>query len=289
MYRKFVYIGKSFDIDNKTGAFPFLSSFDSVPATALMHRLESVNYLIAAALFLNEKLSLWVAFTALLTLLGVVAAIIVPVYLQGQSFGAFHGYLYLLLGGWGYTVSLLITKKYLVDIKMGILATSKVIIGTILFHILAVIQDGTGSMGTLYSLPLWLTMLWYGPLFVTSTYFLWLRAVKYCKPTVLSVGMNLNFVNTIVWSVLLLHKWPSLGESVGGILIVFSIISGTLETCYQPAPSSPPSVGVGTNLKDMESEGRDLLESPSIQQVGQGLAQQLDFNDTDVDAKILKY
>lgn len=128
-----------------------------------MHRLESVNYLIAASLFLNEKLNLWVAFTALLTLLGIVAAIIIPVYVQGESFGAFHGYLYLLLGGWGYTASLLITKKYLVDIKMGILATSKVVIGTILFHTLAVIQDGTASMGNLYSLPLWLAMLWYGP------------------------------------------------------------------------------------------------------------------------------
>lgn len=122
---------------------------------------------------------------------------------------------------------------------------------------------------------------------MTSTYFLWLRAVKYCKPTVLSVGMNLNFINTIIWSVLLLHKWPSLGETSGGVLILFSIVSGTFETCYQPTPS--PAVEVGGS-KGMESERKDLLKTPSIQAV-QGLVQQQhsDLDDTHIDAKILKY
>ncbi len=45
----------------------------------------------------------------------------------------------------------------------------------------------------LYSWALWRDMLWYAPLFVTSTMVLWLRALKLCSPAALSVGMNLNY------------------------------------------------------------------------------------------------
>lgn len=76
-------------------------------------------------------------------------------------------------------------------------------LGTILFHVLARLPSHHANdsseaqtqpeMG-LYSWELWASMLWYAPLFVTSTMVLWLRALKLCSPALLSVGMNSNFV-----------------------------------------------------------------------------------------------
>jgi hypothetical protein len=55
-----------------------------------------------------------------------VAAILEPHVVDGRPLVISHGYVYLLLGGWGYTLSLCITKKYLVHIPIGILALFKV-------------------------------------------------------------------------------------------------------------------------------------------------------------------
>jgi drug/metabolite transporter (DMT)-like permease len=48
----------------------------SVPATAIMHRLESVDFLLASALFLGDRPSLWVLVNGLLTVLGVVRTLV---------------------------------------------------------------------------------------------------------------------------------------------------------------------------------------------------------------------
>lgn len=94
----------------------------------MMHRLEAVNFLIVSTLFLGERHSLWIVLNSLLTVCGVIIAILEPVYSEGQSLKTALGigYIYLLLGSWGYALSLLLTKKYLVSIPVGILALFKV-------------------------------------------------------------------------------------------------------------------------------------------------------------------
>ena len=103
-------------------------SLTSVPATAMMHRLEAVNFLILGSLFLGERHSIWVVLNGLITVLGVIIALLEPIYYEGQDLKAALsvGYVYLLFGSWGYALSLLLTKKYLVQIPVGILALFKV-------------------------------------------------------------------------------------------------------------------------------------------------------------------
>ena len=82
----------------------------------------------------------------------------------------------------------------------------------------------------LYSWELWRSMLWYAPLFVTSTMVLWLRALKLCSPALLSVGMNFNYLVTVLMGILIVGKWPTPGETIGGGFILLSIVSGLVET-----------------------------------------------------------
>lgn len=215
--------------------YPPPPSRHSVSARAMTGRLESVDLLVASAIFLGHTTSPWVGANALLTVAGVVLAVAYPT-LGGQADQHSHGllgYFFLVAGGWGYTLSLIITKRFLVHIPVGLLSLFKVwgdgwtkdkdtilvvarlltdrhysytplglkskskqlALGTVLFHAISSLQHHTGQGEMdLYSWPLWRSMLWYAPLFVTSTMVLWLRALKLCSPAVLSIGMNSNFV-----------------------------------------------------------------------------------------------
>jgi hypothetical protein len=114
--------------------------------------------------------------------------------------------------------------------------TEQLALGTLLFHALSSLQHRTSTHGGggmlmgLYSWELWRSMLWYSPLFVTSNMVLWLRALKLCSPAFLSVGMNLNYFVTVLFGVLIVGKWPTKGETMGGLFILLSIVSGFAET-----------------------------------------------------------
>lgn len=226
---------------NVLGSVAYLQGLrlTSVPARAMTGRLESVDFLAASAWLLGDRYGGWVQVNASLTVLGVVTAVVFPVVVEHHPMEGKVGYVYLVLGGWGYTLSLLITKKYLVHLPVGLLSLFKLSLGTILFHFLSVWQHGqmdmpsmaSSSSSSFYYPPALLrTMLWYAPLFVTSTQVLWLRALKLCSPSVLSIGMNANFVVTVLMGGVILGKWPTVGEMVGGAFILVSIVSGVAET-----------------------------------------------------------
>ena len=245
---------------NVLGSVAYLQGLrlTSVPARAMTGRLESVDFLAASAWFLGDRYGGWVQLNALLTVLGVVTAVIFPIVVQHHPMEGKVGYVYLVLGGWGYTLSLLITKKYLVDLPVGLLSLVKLSLGTLLFHILSVWQHGkmdmpsmtsSSSSSSFYYPPALLrTMLWYAPLFVTSTQVLWLRALKLCSPSVLFIGMNANFVVTVLMGGVILGKWPTVGEMVGGAFILVSIVSGISETMLDR--------GRKEKEKDVGREGR---------------------------------
>ncbi len=241
---------------NVLGSVAYLEGLrlTSVPARAMTGRLESVDFLAASAWFLGERYGRWVQVNALLTVLGVVTAVLFPVFVQHHDPEGKVGYVYLVLGGWGYTLSLLITKKYLVHIPVGLLSLFKLTLGTLLFHVLSVLQNG--AMEGMYPRHLWATMLWYAPLFVTATQVLWLRALKLCSPAVLSIGMNANFVVTVLWGILLLGKWPTPGELVGGAFILVSILSGVVETIVNVDEAVAAAIEVAAGAREKRRQSR---------------------------------
>jgi len=131
-----------------------------------------VWFLIISIKFLNDRYSLWIGINAVLIILGVVIAIIEPAF-EGQEVKPTIGYLYLLLGGFGYVGSLYITKLFLNKIPLGIYSLFRVMLGTLFYHILAYIQGGKKGVGSIWSGELWAQMVWYGLLFVLLGQYLW--------------------------------------------------------------------------------------------------------------------
>lgn len=116
-------------------------------------RLESVDFLIASAVFLGDSHGRWVSVNALLTVVGVAAAVLFPLIWQHHDPHGKVGYLYLVAGGWGYTLSLIITKRYLVPIPVGLLSLFKVRTHHITYYVLARLALPNTSIDPTQPLP----------------------------------------------------------------------------------------------------------------------------------------
>ena len=112
------------------GPFLYLTGLAStdVPTAAIIQRLESLNFLVLSFLALGTTITKWTLFSSMLTLCGIILAIISPVFF-GNEVELAGGAILILLSGYAFSFSLLISKKYLSDIPVAILAVFRVIFG----------------------------------------------------------------------------------------------------------------------------------------------------------------
>lgn len=72
-------------------------------------------------------------------------------------------------------------------------------------------------------------MAWYGPLFVTLGQYVWLKALRLCDPSLITIFTNFMFVLNMIWAVILLGRYPTNAEYLGGAVILLSVLSGLYE------------------------------------------------------------
>lgn len=228
-------------LTNGIGAYLYLEGLmqTSVSTTAIMSRLESVWFLVLAVPVLGERVGPWVAFNALLVVLGVVITITEPLVVarSGPSPGGamLVGYVYLLMGGLACVVSLLISKRFLTDMPLGLYGVIKVALSAVFYKILSVARGlGVKSLEALWSPQLWLEMAWYGPLFVAVGQLCWLSTIARVSGTAISFGTSIMFVLNMVWAMLLLNRPPTVAELSGGAVILLSVASSLAEQRARP-------------------------------------------------------
>jgi drug/metabolite transporter (DMT)-like permease len=139
------------------------------------------------------------------------------------------GVLYLLLGGFGYVGSLFVLKAWLRGVPLGLLALFRVAVGTAFYHLLALAQGSTIGVERLYDWHLWRCMLWFGCVFVLLGQALWLLALRDCDPGLISLGTSFMFILNMIWAAILLRRYPTNGEYLGGAIIFLSVVSGLWE------------------------------------------------------------
>lgn len=112
------------------GPYLYLTGLAStdVPTAAIIQRLESLNFLVLSYFSLNTHISRWTFCNAALTLGGIVLAVISPVFF-GDTIEVTSGSLFILLAGYAFSASLLISKKYLSTVPVAILAVFRVLLG----------------------------------------------------------------------------------------------------------------------------------------------------------------
>ena len=210
----------------------FMSGLDSVTVAdaAILSRMESINILILAFVFLGHTVSAWAAFNSSLTVLGIVLTLISPLLFFQQSADFSTGNVYILASGWCYSISLLISMKTLTTLPVAVIAIFRVAVGTVMYHFLVLFMGD--DVMELYSLKLWTYMLPYGIVYVFGGQVFWLLALSNVSSLTLSVGTTCLFLLTIMWSVFLLKQVPTSSQWVGVGVISLSIASSVAEKLY---------------------------------------------------------
>lgn len=210
------------------GPYLFLTGLTTtdVPTSVIIQRMESLNFLVLSYFVLKAEVSYWSMFNGLLTFCGIVLAIVSPLF-WGELVGVSTGALYILGGGYAYSASLIISKKYLAAVPVGVLAVFRVLVGTVLYHLLML---ATGAdTGVLLSAKLWYYMVPYSLVYVFAAQALWLLALLQAQPTSISVGTTCQFVLSLAWSAALVGTLPTKPQWVGSVVLTVSILSGMWE------------------------------------------------------------
>jgi len=215
--------------------FFFLTGLDtvSIADAAILSRLESINILVLSYLFLGKahptKISAWATLNSLLTLGGVVLTLTAPLF-WGEAADFSRGNVLIVLSGWANTISLTISIKNLTSIPLGIIAITRVALGTFAFHFLVVIMGDPGM--NLSSPQLWMYMVPFSIIYVYIGQVVWLMTLSRVTPLTISVGTTFLFTLTMLWSVVLLKILPDRAQMLGAGVITISIASSVAEKIH---------------------------------------------------------
>lgn len=211
--------------------FLFMSGLDTVTVAdaAILSRMESINILVLAFVFLGQNVTRWAMFNAMLTFLGIVCTLVSPLLFR-QDAGFSTGNVLILASGWAYSLSLLISMKTLRTIPVAVVAIFRVAIGTLMFHLLIVFMGGDTM--ELYNSRLWTYIGPYGLVWVFGGQVFWLLALSNVSPVTLSVGTTCLFVLTIFWSIVALGQLPTESQWIGVAIITASIASSIAEKIH---------------------------------------------------------
>lgn len=197
-----------------------------IPVASIMQRLEPTLFVILSTMFLDTKLNTWCTINLLITCVGVIVAITFDSMAYGEDVDFPTGYLFILLSVCCYSLSLLISKKYLVEVNVGVLSSFRITVGAIMFHALSVLE---GNQDTLTDPILWMYMLPYGFIFMFSGQLSWLTALEANPPITLSIGSNFKFVLTLLFGIAINNQIPNVGQAVASSIIFIGIVSGVAE------------------------------------------------------------
>tara|TARA_B110000090_G_scaffold139475_1_gene153356 strand:+ start:887 stop:1372 length:486 start_codon:yes stop_codon:yes gene_type:complete len=113
----------------------------------------------------------------------------------------------------------------------GILTVFRLLLGTVSFHVIKLSQK-QDNYDALWTSELWLHMLYYGLFFVTVPQQCWLQAVNRVSKSMLSTGVNSQFVVQLVFAMIILSSYPEGAVLVGGSFIFISVVSSIIQANY---------------------------------------------------------
>jgi drug/metabolite transporter (DMT)-like permease len=181
------------------------------------------------------------------------------------------GFIYTLIAGYAFSTSLLITKKYLVQLNTGIIALLRTTLGVLFFHLLSLAM---GKIVSLLHTKLWLYALPYGFVFLVTGQLCWLTALRGVEPLKIAVGTNFLFLLSIAFAMLFLGMFPTENEWIGSAFILCGTASSVWEIVFAGHQSdlatyqshrtpSPSKVAEWAKIPEDVEESPERLDSVS--------------------------
>ncbi|MEM9212893.1 MAG: DMT family transporter [Cyanobacteria bacterium P01_F01_bin.150] len=199
----------------------------SVNNVILIGQLDTPLVLALSVWFLGDRINRWVIAGAILAFIGVALTVIIAppsdemVSMGGMEIGL--GEILTLAAAVFKAISNVISKVSLQQIPLGIFNVYRVALGTVVFFVTVIVLFGPSHLMDTASPFLWKWMLFYSAVIVVGGQLAWFNGLKLSNASEISLATAFNPLAGVLAAYLLLGDVPTLGQYIGGIVILGGI------------------------------------------------------------------
>ncbi|MGF1935194.1 MAG: DMT family transporter [Nostoc sp. ChiQUE02] len=203
----------------------------------LVGRLEPPLSLALSVWLLRERVNIWEFIGAIAAFVGVILTIILQppgeTMMNMGGFGLGIGELLAAAGSVAIAASMIIGKKHLSQIPLGIYSIFRTALGTVIFFLIALVLYGSDHFADVFSPFLWQWMFLYGGLIVVVGQSFWIKGLKTSTVSTASLIGSFSPIVGILAAYLILGEAPTLPQYIGGSLILVGIFLSQFGTWRQ--------------------------------------------------------
>lgn len=214
------------------GLFFFALEHSSVTNVVLVSRIEPPLFLLAAGLFLKERVDARAFGAGLVALCG--AMLMISLRESGDLCVLGLGEVAAIAATLSYIASAIVARRALKAIPMGIFSIYRTAAGTLIYFLLICALQGPQQFQDILS-PVLLKWVWaYAVIVFVIGQLAWFFALKYARSGDMALASSFSPVAGIVFAMLLLGENPGPGLLPGGALILLAICIGQMKTPALP-------------------------------------------------------
>ncbi len=221
----------------------------------LVSRIEPALILALSVWLLHSRLNRWEVIGTLVSLVGVAFTITLqPTPSNALSTGMIamgKGELLTILGVSAAAIATVISKAKLGNIPLGIYTITRLVVGTIVFFVLAIVLYGVQHFRDVTAPVLWQWMLLYGVVIVAIGQLCWFRGLRLSTTSEAALANSFNPVAGIAAAYLILGEQPLFAHYVGGSIVLLGLLLNQIGIWNK---TSSKSQALGTNsIQQMEA------------------------------------
>lgn len=203
------------------GLFFFALEQSSVTNVVLVSRIEPPLFLLAAWLFLKERLVPRVMLAGLIALAG--ALVMIALRETGKHCVFDIGEIAAALATLSYVASAIVARRALRQIPMGIFSLYRAVVGTAIYFLMISAIQGPDQFRDILA-PVMLKWVWlYAVPVIVVGQIVWFFALKYARSSDVSLATSFSPLAGILFAMILLGEDPGSGFLPGAALIMLAI------------------------------------------------------------------
>ncbi len=213
----------------------------------LISQIDTPLVLALSVCILGDRVNKWVVAGAVVSFIGVALTVLIQppgteMVSMGMAIG--RGALFTLIAAVIKAIGNLVSKISLREIPLGIFSVFRMFVGTVFFFAATMVLYGPEHFMDVGSPFLWQWMVFYAAIIVVAGQTFWFNGLKQSTASEVSFATAFNPIVGILAAFLLLGETPTLGQYLGGIVILGGIVFnqiGVQQLNRRIRPSQQPS------------------------------------------------
>jgi drug/metabolite transporter (DMT)-like permease len=193
----------------------------------LVGRLEPQLTLALSIWLLQERTNRWEVIGAIVAFIGVCLTIFLQPSLSSVPVGIIRvdsGELLAVLGAIASAIATILSKKYLIQIPLGIYGIFRTAFGTVIFFFLALALYGIHHFKGVFSPFLWQWMLVYGVVIVVLGQSFWIKGLRASTVATASLVSSFTPIVSVLAAYWILDELPTQAQYIGGSIILMGLL-----------------------------------------------------------------